>query len=199
MFAQFQSSQTVDITVPEQPIPIQHYLRQPQRLIKALVDPKRTEQVASDTFRLKMRPLSFMVLSIQPTVDMKIWADADGTIHLESVGCKIRGVDFIDERFDLQLVGTLAPTLKDEKTHLVGRADLRVEVDVPPPLEFTPHSILERTGNGLLASVLMTIKQRLMHQLIVDYRQWVKTQHQSAQDSSDSSSASMLAPDQSAI
>ncbi|MGB3491514.1 MAG: DUF1997 domain-containing protein [Elainellaceae cyanobacterium] len=195
MFARFQSSQTVDIAVPEQSVPIQHYLRQPHRVIRALVDPKRTESLARDVFRLKMRPLSFLILSIQPTVDMKLWADSDGTIHLKSVGCKIHGVDFIDQRFNLTLAGELSPIERDGKTHLVGRADLQVEVNVPPPLEFTPRLILERTGNGLLGSVLMTIKQRLMHQLIADYRAWVKTQTQAVQ----TSSTSALAPDQSLI
>lgn len=196
MLAQFQSSQTVDIVVPEQPVPIQHYLRQPHRVIKALVDPERTEQIAHDVFRLKMRPRNFMVLSIQPTVDMRLWADSDGTIRLESVGCKIHGIEFIDQRFNLNLFGELSPTLQgDEKTHLIGRADLQVEVDVPPPLEFTPRLILERTGNGLLASVLASIKQRLMHQLIADYRSWVKTQTESVQ----SSSTSALTPDQSPV
>jgi hypothetical protein len=32
--------------------------------------------------------------------------------------------------------------------------------------------MLETTGNGLLKSVLMRIKQKLMSQLISDYRQW---------------------------
>ncbi len=195
MLAHFQSSQTVDIVVPEQPVPIQHYLRQPHRVIHALVDPRRTEQIAQDTYRLKMRSRNFMVLSIQPTVDMRLWAESDGTIRLESVGCKIHGIDFIDQRFNLTLSGKLSPTLQDEKTHLIGRANLQVEVDIPPPLEFTPRPIVERTGNSLLASVLSTIKQRLMHQLVADYRSWVQTQSESVHSSSPSS----LAPDQSLV
>jgi hypothetical protein len=35
---------------------------------------------------------------------------------------------------------------------------------------------LEATGNGLLKSVLMTVKQRLLHQLLADYRRWVISQ-----------------------
>jgi hypothetical protein len=71
MHTRFTASQSVEIAVPEQPIPIQHYLRQPQRLVNALVDPSRIEQLSEDCFRLKMRPLAFMTLSIQPTVDFK--------------------------------------------------------------------------------------------------------------------------------
>ena len=170
------ASQSAELIVPEQPIPIQHYLRQPQRLITALVEPNRVEQLSEDTFRLKMRPLSFLMLSIQPTVDMRILATADGSIALESIACEILGIEYINQRFSLKLFGQLVPVLVDGVTSLKGKADLTVQVDVPPPLMFTPKPILEAAGNGLLRSVLLTIKQRLMHQLLQDYRQWALTQ-----------------------
>lgn len=172
MNVQFNASQSVCLAVPEQSIPIQHYLRQPQRLIRALVDPKRTEQLSPEVFRLKMRSLSFMMISVQPTVDLRLWGSSDGTIHLRSVGCEIRGNDYINQRFSLDLLGKLRPQIHHDKPHLVGQADLSVGVDLPPPLWLTPRPILEATGNGLLQSVLLTIKQRLMHQLLSDYAAW---------------------------
>ncbi|MDJ0735558.1 MAG: DUF1997 domain-containing protein [Nostocaceae cyanobacterium] len=173
MPSKFVASQSVEIPVPQQPIPIQHYLRQPQRLVNALVDPSRTKLLADDIFRLKMRPLSFMSLSIQPTVDMRIWAESNGTIYLRSLSCEILGIEYINQRFDLNLKGHLSPFQIGKDTRLQGRADLEVEVELPPPFSFTPKPILETTGNGLLKSVLLTIKQRLLHQLLVDYRRWV--------------------------
>jgi Protein of unknown function (DUF1997) len=170
------ASQSADLTVPEQPIPIQHYLRQPQRLIAALVDPSRVEQLSEDTFRLKMRSLNFLTLSLQPTVDIQILATAEGSIALESIACEILGIEYINQRFSLKLFGQLIPCVVDGITSLKGKADLIVQVDVPPPLLFTPKPILEAAGNGLLRSVLLTIKQRLMHQLIQDYRQWALVQ-----------------------
>jgi Protein of unknown function (DUF1997) len=178
----FSASQSVELVVPDQPIPIQHYLRQPQRLIQALVDPSRVEQLSADCFRLKMRSLHFLTLSIQPTVDMQVHY-ADDSISLQSLACDIRGVEYINQRFSLSLVGQLAPTQVNGITHLKGRADLQVQVDLPPPLWLTPKPLLEATGNGLLRSVLLTIKQRLMHQLLLDYRQWVALQMQSSPDS----------------
>ena len=176
MQAQFKASQSVELVVEEQPIPIQHYLRQPQRLVKALADPTRIEQLSAEVFRLKMRPLNFMMLKVQPTVDMQLQSKADGTICLKSVGCEIRGVEYINQRFHLNLNGRLVPYQKEGKIYLTGRADLQVQVDLPPPLWFTPKALLEATGNGLLRSVLMTIKQRLMHQLVQDYHHWVAAQ-----------------------
>ncbi len=176
MQVRFLASQSVKIAVPEQQIPIQHYLRQPKRLVRTLVDPTRLEQLSQDCFRLKMRPLSFMILTIQPTVDLRVWTLSDGTLRLKSMGCEIRGVEYINERFAFNLFGRLYPCQIDGVPHLKGLADLEVQVELPPPLQLTPKPILETTGNGLLKSVLVTIKQRLMHNLLVDYRHWAAEQ-----------------------
>jgi hypothetical protein len=177
----FSAVQSVEMAVPEQPIPIQHYLRQPQRLIQALIDPAQVESLGEDCFRFKMRSLHFMALSLQPTVDLRIWAELDGTIHLQSIACEIRGIEYINQRFNLNLVGQLAPIQQAAKTYLKGQADLQVEVDLPPPLSLTPRPLVEATGNGLLRSVLLTIKQRLVHQLLSDYCLWVAAQNDVAQ------------------
>ncbi|MFB2935164.1 DUF1997 domain-containing protein [Aerosakkonemataceae cyanobacterium BLCC-F154] len=175
MHTRFDASQSVEIAVPQQPIPIQHYLRQPKRLVQALVDANRIEQLSDEIFRLKMRPLAFMTLTIQPTVDMRVWADSEGTVHLESVASQIRGVEYINQRFALNLKGRLSPHHINGITYLKGRADLQVQVELPPPFWLTPKPILETTGNGLLKSVLLTIKHRLMQQLLLDYAAWAKT------------------------
>ncbi|MEM6751858.1 MAG: DUF1997 domain-containing protein [Cyanobacteria bacterium P01_C01_bin.38] len=174
MATKFKACQSVEIPVPYQPIPIKHYLRQPQRLVNALSDPSRIEQLSTEVFRLKMRPLTFMSLSIQPIVDMRVWAASDGTIFLESVRSEIRGIEYINERFQLDLKGNLSSYEQNGNTRLKGIVNLEVIVELPPPFSFTPKSILETTGNGLLKSVLLTIKQRLLRQLLVDYRRWVE-------------------------
>jgi len=172
MYTRFNASQSVEIAVTQQRVPVQHYLRQPRRLVNALVDQSRLEQLGDNCFRLKMRPLEFMMFSIQPTVDLKVWADPDGKIHLKSVACEIRGIEYINQRFALHLTGCLYPIDYNGATYLRGKADLEVQVELPPPFWLTPQPILETTGNGLLKSVLLTIKQRLMHHLLLDYRHW---------------------------
>ncbi len=172
MNTQFTASQSVDMIVPDHQVPIQHYLRQPKRLVKALVDPTRLEQLGEDCFRLKMRPLQFLMLTLQPTVDLKVVVKPDGTLYLKSQRCEIRGIEYINQRFSLNLVGKLYPTHTQGVTYLKGQADLEVNVELPPSLWFTPKPLLEATGNGLLKSVLLTIKQRLMHNLLADYHHW---------------------------
>lgn len=171
MYTHFQASQTVEMAIPE-PTLIHHYLRQPKRLVKALVDPTRLDALTEDIYRLKMRPLQFMMFSLQPTVDLKLWIQSDGTLNLKSVGCEIRGIEYINQRFALNLVGKLYPVELQGITHLKGQADLQVKVELPPPLWLTPQPILETTGNGLLKSVLMTVKHRLVHNLLSDYAHW---------------------------
>ncbi len=174
MLIHFAASQTVLIPVAPESVPIQHYLRQPQRLISALVDPSRTEVIGSECFRLKMRPVTLIALTVQPTVDMQVWATSEGTVYLKSVGCEIRGVEYINQRFNLTLAGVLKPRQINEQIYLDGRADLDVQVELPPPLWLTPTPLLETAGNGLLKSVLLTIKQRLMSQLLTDYQHWAR-------------------------
>jgi len=171
MYTHFQASQTVEMAVPE-PTSIHHYLRQPKRLVKALVDPTRLDALTEDIYRLKMRPLQFMMFSLQPTVDLKLWIQSDGTLNLKSVGCEIRGIEYINQRFSLDLVGKLYPVELQGITYLKGQADLKVKVELPPPLWLTPQPILETTGNGLLKSVLMTVRHRLVHNLLSDYSHW---------------------------
>ena len=175
MNTHFHAVQTVEMAVPE-PILIHHYLRQPKRLVKALVDPTRLEQLTEDIYRLKMRPLQFMMFSLQPTVDLKVWIQPDGILNLKSVGCEIRGIEYINQRFSLNLVGKLYPVPSQGITYLKGQANLEVKVELPPPLWLTPQPILETTGNGLLKSVLMTVKHRLVHNLLSDYSHWCSEQ-----------------------
>ncbi|NES64744.1 MAG: DUF1997 domain-containing protein [Okeania sp. SIO2D1] len=196
MITRFTASQSVNIPVVEQQVPIHHYLRQPKRLVNALVDPTRLEQLDKNSFRLKMRPLHFMMLTIQPTVDIRVWASSNGTIYLKSEGCEIRGVEYINQRFALNLVGILQTYQIKGVTHLKGNADLEVKVELPPPLWLTPLPVLEATGNGLLKSVLMTIKQRLTHQLLADYQKWACDE---AEILTNSKQGSVLSPGSQAV
>ena len=168
----FATSQSVSISVPNSSVPIQHYLRQPQRLVYALTDRSRVEHLSNECFRLTMRPREFLALSFQPVVDLKVWAEPDGTVHLRSVGCEIRGVEYINNRFDLTLNGKLYPIYSDGPTQLIGQGDVNVNVELPPLFWMTPRPILETAGQSILQGIFLTFKQRLGHQLINDYLQW---------------------------
>lgn len=169
----FHVSQTLKMAVPNEAIPIEHYLRQPQRLVQAITDASRIQQIAPSHFRLQLRPLQFMVLQLQPTVDLAVWTRAEGTLHLRSLACQIQGAEFLQESFRLELAGTLSPHRRGTVTELRGRADLTVQVEVPPPLQRLPDPVLKSGGQAFLNGILSTIKSRLQRQLVQDYRCWV--------------------------
>ncbi len=175
MRATFTASQAVSILVPNAAVPIQHYLRQPHRLMQALTDPSQIEALSEHCYRLKMKPRQFLMFNLQPTVDIQLQSKPDGTVFLNSEACELRGIDFVNQRFHLELEGVLAPVQQTGNTYLAGQADLKVQVDIPPVLWMTPRAIVEATGNGLLKSILMTVKQRLVHQLVLDYQKWAST------------------------
>ncbi len=176
MRANFTAAQSVSLNVPDAGVPIQHYLRQPKRLVYALADARQVEILREDCYRLKMKPRQFLALKLQPTVDIQICPQPNGALYLRSEDCEIRGVDFINSRFQLDLQGILVPTQYQGQTVLSGQADLQVSVDVPPMFWLTPKPVLEATGNGLLRSILLTIKQRLVHQLMLDYQTWASSE-----------------------
>ncbi|MEB3174483.1 MAG: DUF1997 domain-containing protein [Cyanobacteriota bacterium] len=173
MNVSFSAQESLSLSLQE-PLPtLQHYLRQPQRLVTAIADPQLMETLGENRFRLKMRPLSFLDLyHFQPTVTLKVWANAAGTVYLESEDCEIRGIDYINHRFALTLKGRLAPYCHNQETLLQGKADLTVSVDLPQALWLTPAPLLEMAVQGLLRGVLGRIKQRLLVQLLEDYRRW---------------------------
>jgi hypothetical protein len=173
---EFHNRQTLCLRVPSEAIPIEHYLRQPQRLVQAITDPRRIEVVGDGIYRLSLRPLQFMGISIEPTADLRVWSLADGTLRLESVRCQVKGpeyLSFVNDSFGMALQGTLTPYRREHCTELVGQADLQIRLELPPPLRFMPASVLDRTGKTFLGSILGTIKHRIERQLVEDYRAWV--------------------------
>ncbi|MDJ0582049.1 DUF1997 domain-containing protein [Crocosphaera sp.] len=175
----FKASESLSLPVQDAPTPIYHYLRQPQRLVKAIADPQLMEQLSDYEFRLKMRPLNFLdIYHFQPTVVLEVLSDSKGTVFLRSQDCEIRGIDYINDRFSLTLKGKLSPQEQEGKTYLRGEANLTVQVDLPPALWVTPKPLLQVTGNSLLKGVLSRIKQRLLNQLLTDYHYWVDSQSQ---------------------
>ena len=180
---QFNASEAVDLAVTDEVVPIQHYLRQPQRLVWTIANPKLIEQLSSDRFSIKLKPVNFMDLyHFQPMSVLKVTADAAGTLSVKSEDCAILGNDFINDRFEMALRGKLAPKQINGRTHLCGWASLRVEVDLPPAMLVVPRPLIETTGNSLLKGVLQRIKQRLLAQLLEDYLKWATDARDGSQD-----------------
>lgn len=188
----FEAEQSIELWVTDQPVAIQHYLRQPQRLVAALVEAHQVESLKTDLFRLKMRPMSFMMLQIQPVVDLRVWNDSGDCVFLKSEGCQIPGSDYIGQRFHLKLEGFLQPKIHGHRTLLQGTAHLQVDVELPPALCLTPKILVDAAGSSLLKGVLQTMKQRLRWRLVSDYQKWCATVLSDSKISSEAGSPSMM-------
>lgn len=191
MYASFNASESVQISITNQTRSIQHYLRQPKRLVSAIAEPKLIRQISDNIYELKMRPINFMeIYHFQPIVQLKVWSGSKSSVYLQSVGCQIKGIDYINNRFNLKLKGVLYPREQQGQTTLEGQADLEVGVELPTALILTPKPFLERTGTKVLKGVLGRIKQKLMTQLVQDYISWA-----SQEALSEAESTTELTPD----
>ncbi|MBU6228948.1 MAG: DUF1997 domain-containing protein [Cyanobacteria bacterium REEB459] len=172
---QFRASQNLNLRVPHEALPIEHYLRQPQRLVEAITDPNYIEQLEAGIYRLSLRPIQFLGLSVEPTADLEVWVLADGTLCLRSVNCEVRGpayLNYLNQSFTMVLTGSLRPQRHLPYTELQGQADLMVQLELPSAL-IMPTAIIDRAGGKLLGGILASIKNRLERQLVNDYRSWV--------------------------
>lgn len=167
----FSASQSVSISVPQQPQPIESYLSEPQRLVYALVDSNQVEMLSPTLFRMRMKAIRFFSISVRPVCDIEVWLE-DDTVRLSSDHCEVEEYDLLNESFSLNLQGYLVVQSTPKGEKLRGQANLRVDIDLPPVLSFTPKTLISRTGSGILNGILITMKQRLMRQLIKDYSAW---------------------------
>ena len=171
----FTATENLEINIQEQTVPIEHYLCHPQRLVESIADPNLIETLGDGKYRLKMRPLNFLeIYHFQPSVVLKVWSREKGVVNLESQECEMIGINYINERFFLNLQGSLFSAKVGENTTIKGLADLEVKIDLPPALWLTPKYLLQMAGNRLLKSVLSRMKHRLSNQLLQDYQIWAE-------------------------
>jgi hypothetical protein len=171
MNAQFSASQSVDLILAGEVEHIKAYLRQPERLLKALINPHQLSPLGPQCFRYELHPLNFLILRPQPSVDLRVWTDDEGVLRVQSTDARIRGLELSPSRFGLSLQGNLTPH-RQASAGLQGSVQLVVEVDVPPILQWTPSALIEQTGNALLRGILLSLRQRLERQLLDDFQQW---------------------------
>lgn len=166
------AQQSLKMQVAQKSVPLRHYLKQPRRLVHALMNPSQVKDLGQGRFRLSLKAFQFLMLNIQPVVDLHIDTSTDCRVKVRSIHCQIYGNDFINQRFDLALSGVLKLREQGKATYVTGQADLAITVDLPPMLRLTPRPLLESTGNRLLKGVLATMQQRLIYQLAADYTRW---------------------------
>ena len=168
------TSQVVEIKVPRAAYPIESYLEQPDRLLRTIAPGDRMNLLENGNYRLVILPMNVLGLNISPVVDLAVWVDKDRKVQVESVGCEIRGVESLRDRFDFKLMGELYTIHTPNQVMLRGSALLKIEIELPMPFKIMPRSIVEGAGNAVLEAMLNTVKGRMLKYVVDDYQAWVK-------------------------
>ena len=168
------TSQVVEIKVPRAAYPIESYLEQPDRLLRTIAPGDRMDLLENGNYRLVILPVNVLGLNISPVVDLAVWVDKDRKVQVESVGCEIRGVESLRDRFDFKLMGELYTIHTPNQVMLRGSALLKIEIELPMPFKVMPRSIVEGAGNAVLEAMLNTVKGRMLRYVVDDYQAWVK-------------------------
>ncbi len=170
----FYAAKSVEISISPAPLPIGEYLSNSERLVYALIDPKRVSVVGKDRFQFKIKPVRFMMLNLEPESVVEITSNEAGEVLVYSDTCKLRHQEFFNRHFIFKLEGVLAA--RPDNSGVSGNAELEIKIDLPSAFRLTPKPLLESTGSAILSGILATIKQRLQKQLIRDYRAWTEEQ-----------------------
>ena len=164
----FRASQHLDLPVANQTEHLRSYLRQEDRVIKALLDARQLERIGPGRYRYTVTTLQVFQLQVCPVVSLKI-EQGDGTIAIQATDATLDGLGLVD---DFQL--SLEALLEVADHGLQGEAKLGVHVSQPPLLKLIPRRVLESTGESILNGILITIKGRVGRQLVRDFQDWAR-------------------------
>lgn len=164
------ASQSVEIAISPAPVPIHQYLSDTERLVYALADPSQIKVLGRHRFQFSMRPIKFLMLTLEPIADVQIYPNDCGEIIIYSDYCRLRHQTALNRRFSFRLRGGIAA--RSDNSGVSGNAELDITIDLPAAFRLTPKPLLESTGNAIVNGILIAIKQRLQRRLVHEYRGW---------------------------
>ncbi|MEB3155832.1 MAG: DUF1997 domain-containing protein [Cyanobacteriota bacterium] len=169
----FSSSQQLHLPVPACTDHLPAYLKDEQRVVASLLDPKQLVALGPGHYRYRVTRVQVFQLQIQPVVELRTRHEGD-RLELEAVDCQLEGLGLVD---DFQL--GLRSWLEASAAGLEGEATLAVSVSQPPLLKLVPPRVLEATGRSVLRGILVGMRNRVRQQLPRDFEQWCGGQHKS--------------------
>ena len=166
----FSASQQLDLPVQSQIDQLPAYLREEDRVVKALLDPNQLERIEAGRYRYTVTTIQVFQPQVKPVVSLTVQQDGQ-TLIMRAVDAQLEGLGVVDD-FEL----SLESVLEASSTGLKGLATLGVRVSQPPLLKLIPRKVLESTGESILNGILLTIKGRVGRQLVDDFQTWCNTQ-----------------------
>ena len=164
----FTARQKIDLVVQENEEQLPDYLLQQERVVGAMLDPKKLTPLGSGKFKYEVTSFKVFQLQINPVVSIGV-ENTDRKIRMYVTESRLDSLEFVED-FDL----TLDAILEAKPSGLEGQALLGVTVSQPQLLRLIPPKMLESTGQSILNGILLGIKGRVEKQLIVDFNNWCK-------------------------
>ena len=168
MSLSFKAQQKIDLVVQENQDQLPDYLLQQERVVGAMLDPKKLTLLGPGSFKYEVTSFKVFQLQINPVVSIGV-ENNDRKIRMYVTESHLDGLGFVED-FDL----TLDAILEAKPSGLEGEALLGVTVSQPQLLRLIPPKMLESTGQSILNGILLGIKGRVEKQLIVDFNNWCK-------------------------
>lgn len=168
----------LNVSLPATPEHVRLYVRTPQRLLHSGFPPERITQVAADRFRLKMRPLVWMGLSLEPTAELEIGADDQGRAWARLIDYALSGHPWLVEHLKLGFHAHLevAESMNATgRTPMTGWAEASACFPMPPFLAWVPEQVLTGGARTIMEGFLWLLRDRLGKSLEGDFHAWAGT------------------------
>ncbi len=200
---EFGTVDEVELLLWEEPALIRRYLTErPDRVLLATWDAELVDRQASDVFRLTTKPMSFVHLSLQPSIDVRLTAapplslendvsniGVDGGQHLllvESLAHSMNGMEqILGQRFaeslKIDVTGKLRavpPPLGPGgirgpgPVRLVGEVVFVTSGQLPLLFSFTPRPVLEGAAIAINRRIMSYAKGKFVKNLAKDFDRW---------------------------
>ncbi|CAN6439846.1 unnamed protein product [Victoria cruziana] len=187
----FSSQISTDLPLYESPLaPFDDYIRDRQRVFEAMFpDKRRSQRLNDEEWRIKMLPIDFFFLSVNPIVDMRITCKSHGkeyppgvrkssstVLALEAIRWELKGLDYVlkPSDFTLGVRGALYSEKLGVRSRLKGQLELNISFVLPPVLELVPKDVLRSVAESVLNRLLVNMKQQVNSSLVSDFREYTK-------------------------
>ena len=138
---------------------IESWLQDTERIATSIWDEKLIRSKGDSVYELKLMQLQFVTITLQPSVDVKMWTETnpttgEPTFKLQSVGFEpnlqvLPGMNMDSQAFGIliEVAGELQPT-KDGKG-VTGKIAFQTSGALPPPMRLLPQPVLKATSDTI--------------------------------------------------
>ncbi len=193
---EFGTMDQVELLLYEEHALVRRYLTQePTRVLYSTWDAELVDRKAQDVFRLTTKPMSFVNLNLQPSIDVRLTASAaeytdgdeeDYLLLVESLAHSMNGMEqILGQRFadslkievqgKLRAVPPPAGTRAGGPVKLVGEVAFYTSGDLPLLFSLTPRPVLQGAAIAINRRIMSYAKGKFVKNLAVDFDRWARS------------------------